>query len=43
LIVCTHAQSPEEILRTKQIGPKDLKACEEIGAAIAAGLVLGVF
>jgi multimeric flavodoxin WrbA len=43
LIVCTHAQSPEQILRPKQIGPEDLKACEEIGAAIAAGLVLGVF
>jgi len=43
LIVCTHAQSPEEILRQKQIGPADLRACEEIGAAIAAGLALGVF
>jgi multimeric flavodoxin WrbA len=43
LIVCTHAQSPEEILRQKRIGPADLKACEEIGAAIAAGLALGVF
>ena len=43
LIVCTHAQSPEEILRTKQIGPEELKACGEIGAAMAAGLVLGVF
>ena len=43
LIVCTHAQTPEEILRAKQIGPEDLKRCEEIGAALAAGLVLGVF
>lgn len=43
LIVCTRAQSPEEILRQKQIGAADLDACRELGAAIAAGLVLGVF
>jgi multimeric flavodoxin WrbA len=43
LIVCTHAQSPEAILRPKQISSEHLKACEEIGAAMAAGLVLGVF
>ena len=43
LIVCTHAQSPEEILRPKQIGPEGLQSCREIGAAMAAGLVLGVF
>ncbi len=43
LIVCTRAQTPEEILRPKQIGAEDLRSCREIGAAIAAGLVLGVF
>lgn len=43
LIVCTHAQSPEEILRPKQIGPQGLQACRETGAALAAGLALGVF
>ena len=43
LIVCTHAQSPEEILRQKQIAQEDLKACNEVGAALAAGLILGVF
>ena len=43
LIVCTHAQSPEKILQPKQIGAEDLKSCSEIGAAMAAGLVLGVF
>lgn len=43
LIVCTHAQSPEEILRPKQIGPQELQACRETGAALAAGLALGVF
>ena len=43
LIVCTHAQSPEEILRPKQIGPEHLQACREIGATLAAGLALGIF
>ena len=43
LIVCTHAQTPEEILRAKQIAPAELRRCEEIGAAIAAGLSLSVF
>lgn len=43
LIVCTHAQAPEDILRPKQIGPEDIRACREIGAAMAAGLSLGVF
>lgn len=43
LIVCTHAQSPDTILRPKQVGAADLQACRELGAAMAAGLVLGVF
>jgi len=43
LIVCTHAQSPEQILRPKRIGPEDLQSCREIGAAMAAGLALGIF
>jgi multimeric flavodoxin WrbA len=43
LIVCTHAQSPEAILRPKQIGAADLARCEEIGATLAAGLALGIF
>ena len=43
LILCTHAQSPEEILRPKQIGPEGLQSCREIGAAMATGLALGVF
>jgi multimeric flavodoxin WrbA len=43
LIVCTRAQAPEDILRPKQIGPEDLRACRELGAALAAGLLLGVF
>ena len=43
LIVCTHAQTPEEILRAKQISPEDLRRCQELGTAMAAGLGLGVF
>ncbi|MND09631.1 hypothetical protein D3C83_331130 [compost metagenome] len=43
LIVCTHAQTPEAILAPKTISAADLRRCEDIGAAIAAGLALGVF
>ena len=43
LIVCTHAQTPEEILRTKRIGADDLARCRELGAAMAAGLEMGIF
>ena len=43
MIVCTHAQSPEAILQAKLIGAAELASCAEIGAALAAGLVLGVF
>src|SRR5512135_1834414 len=43
LIVCTYAQTPDAILRPKQIGAPELQACRELGAALAAGLVLGVF
>jgi multimeric flavodoxin WrbA len=43
IIVCTHAQTPEEILRPKRIGAQDLARCEELGATLAAGLALGIF
>lgn len=43
LIVCTHAQTPEAILAPKTIPAADLRRCEDIGAAITAGLALGVF
>jgi len=42
-IVCTHAQTPEDIARRKQIGAADLERCRELGAALAAGLALGVY
>lgn len=43
LIICTHAQTPEAILATKRIPDTDLQHCRELGAALAAGLGLGVF
>lgn len=43
LIICTHAQSPEAILAEKTIPDDQLDQCREIGAALAAGLNLGVF
>ena len=43
LIVCTHAQTPEAILAEKTIPEDDLSRCRELGAAMAAGLALGVF
>jgi multimeric flavodoxin WrbA len=43
MIVCTHAQAPEAILRAKQISRADLERCEEIGATLAAGIAMGIF
>ena len=43
LIVCTHAQTPEAILAPKVIDPEDLQRCEELGAALGAGMSMGVF
>lgn len=43
LIVCTHAQTPAEIFAAKTIGAADLERCEQLGAALAGGLALGVF
>lgn len=43
VIVCTYAQTPDEILAKKQIGEFDLQRCEEIGATLAAGLALGIY
>jgi hypothetical protein len=37
-LTCRRTQTPEEIL-----APDDLARCEAIGAALAAGLALGVF
>ena len=43
VIVCTHAQTPEQILRPKQVTPADLALCRELGATLAEGMSLGIF
>ena len=43
LILCTHAQTPEEILAPKTIAPEALARCHDIGLALAAGLAMGVY
>lgn len=43
MIVCTHAQTPEAILAPKTIAPADLQKARDTGAALAAGLELGIF
>ncbi|NDW51903.1 flavodoxin family protein [Aliiroseovarius sp. PrR006] len=42
-ILCTHAQTPEAILAPKQLDAEALAPCRELGAALSAGLALGVF
>lgn len=42
-IVITNAQAPQAILAEKTIAAPDRARCEEIGATLAAGLVLGIF
>ena len=43
LIACTQAQTPERILQQKKIPEADLARCRSLGAALAAGLALGIF
>jgi len=43
LIVRTHAQTPEAIAALKVIPAAELEACRELGAAMAAGIALGIF
>ena len=43
LIICTHAQTPQAILAPKTIGEADLERCRDLGAAMAAGLAMGIF
>lgn len=43
VIVCTHAQTAEEILAPKAITRIDLDRCRELGAALATGLAMGAF
>ncbi len=43
LIICTHAQTPEAILAPKRLSDADLALCRDRGAALSAGLALGIF
>lgn len=43
IILRTGADTPAAILAPKQVGAPDLARCEETGAALAAGLALGIF
>jgi multimeric flavodoxin WrbA len=43
LIIRTHAQTPEAILAPKHIGGADLERCADVGAALAAGLAMGIY
>lgn len=43
LIICTHAQTPERILAPKSLTDAELASCAELGAAMSAGLAMGVF
>ena len=43
LIICTHAQTKDEILSPKRIGATELELCTDIGAAMASGLAIGIF
>jgi multimeric flavodoxin WrbA len=42
-IVCTHAQTPEQILSPKAIDAQSLGRCEELGRTLASGMALGIF
>jgi multimeric flavodoxin WrbA len=43
IIVCTHAQAPQAILAPKHLSDRQLQPCEELGAALASGMALGIF
>lgn len=43
LIVCTHAQTPEDILRRKIITEVDLQRCRDLGENFATGLAMGLY
>ena len=42
-IVCTNAQTPEEILKPKRIDERSLMRCEELGQTMASGIAMGIF
>jgi NAD(P)H-dependent FMN reductase len=42
-IVCTHAQTPEQILSPKTIDAQSLGRCQELGRTLASGMAMGIF
>ena len=43
LIICTEAQTPQDILAPKSLSDHQTGLCRDLGQAFAAGLTLGVF
>ncbi len=43
VVVCTHAQTPEDISAPKRIAEFDLQRCRDVGASLATGLAMGIF
>jgi multimeric flavodoxin WrbA len=43
LIICTRASEAAEILAEKKLAREPLQRCAELGAALGAGLALGIF
>lgn len=43
IIICTHAQTRAQILAEKTIPDEDLQRCRDLGAALGAGLAMGMF
>jgi multimeric flavodoxin WrbA len=42
-IVCTQAQTQEQILKLKKIDERALKRCAELGLTMASGIAMGIF
>lgn len=42
-IVCTHAQTAEQILKPKIIAGACLRRCEELGRTLSGGIAMGIF
>jgi len=42
-IICTHAQTQEQILAPKKLAETELAKAREIGATLATGMAMGVF
>jgi NAD(P)H-dependent FMN reductase len=42
-IVCTHSQTPEQILKPKKIDERSLRVCEELGKTLGSGIAMGIF